>query len=100
MTHVAAFAPTEKMNLTVLARNNGKINHESECVQDLSIGDRQSWCFGDRDFIDDGFDERDLSRRSTFGPACERHSLTIHHRQGFETGSRRCPRSIGVRLNP
>ena len=52
-----------------------------------SIGDQRSRCFGDRDFIDDGFDQRDLSRRSTFGPACEWNSLTIHHHQPLCTFS-------------
>src|SRR5204863_9667310 len=46
-----------------------------------SIGNQRSRCFGDRDFIDDGFDQRDLSRRSTFGPACKWNSLTICHHQ-------------------
>jgi hypothetical protein len=46
-----------------------------------SVGDQRSRCFADRDFIDDGFDQRDLSRRSTFGPACERNALTICHHQ-------------------
>lgn len=44
-----------------------------------SVSNQRSRCFGDRDFIDDGFDQRDLSRRSTFGPACEWNSLTISH---------------------
>ena len=35
--------------------------------------------FPDRDLVEDSFDQRDLSRRSTFGPACEWNSLTIRH---------------------
>ena len=41
--------------------------------------------FADRDLVEDSFDQRDLSRRSTFGPACKWNSLTICHHHPLRT---------------
>ena len=46
-----------------------------------SIGNQRRGLFPGRDLVEDSFDQRDLSRRSTFGPACEWNSLTIRHHQ-------------------
>jgi hypothetical protein len=52
-----------------------------------SIGNQGNRRFADRHFVDQFFDERDLSRRSTFGPACKWNSLTICHHQPLRTFS-------------
>lgn len=46
-----------------------------------SIRNQRRRFIADRDFFEDSFDQRNLSRRSTFGPACEWNSLTIRHHQ-------------------
>lgn len=46
-----------------------------------SIGNQRRRHFPCRELIEDSFDQRDLSRRSTFGPACEWNSLSIRHHQ-------------------
>ena len=50
-----------------------------------SIGNQRSRRFAGGHFVDDFFDERDLSRRSTFGPACKWNSLTICHHHPLRT---------------
>jgi hypothetical protein len=46
-----------------------------------SIGNHRNSRFSGRHLIDQVFNERDLSRRSTFGPVCKWKSLAICHHQ-------------------
>ena len=59
------------------------------------IGDqRRGLFFLPRDVAEDSFDQRDLSRRSRRGPACEWNSLAIRHHQPLSpaiTSRRRRP---------
>ena len=50
-----------------------------------AVGDQRGRPFTDRDRLDDSFRQRDLSRRSTFGPACEWNTLTIRHHHQLRT---------------
>jgi len=45
------------------------------------VSDQRRGRFPGRDGFEDPFDQRDLSRRSTFGPACEWNTLAICHHQ-------------------
>jgi len=49
------------------------------------VGDQRRRLVPDRDLFEDSFDQRDLSRRSTFGPTCEWNSLTISHHHPLRT---------------
>ncbi len=52
-----------------------------------SIGNQGSGRFTRGHFVDQFFDKRDLSWRSTFGPACQWNSLTICHHHPLGTFS-------------
>jgi hypothetical protein len=52
-----------------------------------AFGNQRNGRFADRHFVNQVLDERDLSRRSTFGPACKWNSLTICHHQPLCTFS-------------